>query len=112
VDAHPAQLAEPLLDAALHDVLELDDTQDAWAVTHQQRCTAAACHFLHSRQDGFREYLPQTLDVFLDGVRGAFANLTLAHVDSAHAGMGGERHERSCKRAKITLAQTETLLSQ
>ena len=49
LDAHAAQLAEALLDAALDDVLELDDAEHAGAVAHHQRRAAAAGHVLHRR---------------------------------------------------------------
>ena len=47
LDAHFAQLGEAFLDAALDDVLEMDDAEGLAAVRHQQRRGALARDFVH-----------------------------------------------------------------
>ena len=43
---------------------------------------------------------------------GALANLAVAEVDTAHARVRGERHERAAQRVQIALAQVEALLGE
>ena len=50
-DAHRAELLEPLLDAALDDVLEQDDAEDALVLGHDERRAAGARDLLHLGRD-------------------------------------------------------------
>ena len=66
------------LDAALDDVLQLDDAEHPRAVAHHQRRAAAARDVLHARQHRLGKAVAERLDVPADGVRGALADLALA----------------------------------
>src|SRR5262249_53599254 len=105
-----AQLAEALLDAAFHDVLELDDAEHAGAIGDEQRRTAAARDLLRRRLHALRKRRAERFDVLLNGIRRALAHLAIPDVDAAHARMRGERYEARVQRAQVALAQLEALL--
>ena len=75
LDAHAAQLGEALLDAALDDVLQLDDAEHARAVGHHQRRAAAARDVVDRGLQRGREAAAQRLDMAADRVGRALAHL-------------------------------------
>src|SRR4029078_5433862 len=81
LDTHAAQLAEALLDAAFHDVLELDDAEHARAIGDEQRRAAAARDLLRRRLHALRKERAERFDVLLNGVRRTLAHLAIANVD-------------------------------
>ena len=94
-DAHRAQLLEPLADAALHDVLEVDDarapalpretTSGVPPVSETLRTSA-------SRSSG--TVPPSDSTHATTASRRALADLLAVDVDAAHARLRGERDER------------------
>ena len=81
LDAHAAQLGEALADPALDDVLELDDAEHLGAVGHDQRaCAPALAIAVHRAADLGGNGAAQLLDVGLDGVGGALADLAAVQV--------------------------------
>src|SRR6202034_3113167 len=105
LDAHPSQLAKSLLDAALDDVLELDDAQYPIAIRHEQRRAAASCDFLDGTLNAFGKYAPARFDVFHDGIRSALADLPCSDVHATHAGVRRERDEGRTQGTQIALTQ-------
>ena len=67
-DADRPQLAEALADAALHDVLELDDAEHAGAVRHDERRAALACDPFDVAAHAVRELAAGLLHEALDRV--------------------------------------------
>ena len=95
LDAHAAELGEALPDAALDDVLELDDAEHLGrrrrrraASRRPWRSVSTACADLGG--DG----AARLLDVGLDRVGGALADLAAVQVDAAHARLRGEGARR------------------
>jgi hypothetical protein len=112
LDAHAAQLAEPLADAALDDVLELHAAEHARAVGNHQRRGAG----LGDRIDGgvhlFRDVATEPLHVGLDRIGGALADLAAVQVHAAHARLRRELHERRAQLLDVALANAVLLLRQ
>ena len=82
-NAHGTQLAEAFLDAAFHDVLELDHTERVLVLRDHQRRTAGARDLLDRRLHLFRETIAVYRgNVFCDRVRRAFADLAAVEVDA------------------------------
>src|ERR1700722_13692462 len=75
LDAHAAQLAEALFDAAFDDVFQLDDAEDTGAVAYQQGRAAATCDLLQGCKNVFGKCLSRRLDLLLNGGRSTLTNL-------------------------------------
>ena len=115
-DAHAPKLGKALADAALDDVLQMDDTEQLAMPGHGQR---RAAH----RRNRFREAfelarrwhvrvavnLPDVID---HGVDRAFADLVVLKIDAADARLRGERDEMRAERRHVPPADAVALLGQ
>src|SRR5262249_61284421 len=89
-DAHAAQLGEALLDAALDDVLEVDDAEHLAARRHGQRRAARARDAL----DGTGQLARRRLaDIGQDRIHRALADGGAVEVEAAHARLRTEPAE-------------------
>ena len=103
-DAHAAQLVEALSDAALDDILEMNDAEKTTIACDRQRRSSFFRNDISDRLDfangftsGRRMQLPGTgtfrdgcrrsCHVGHDGVDRAFADPARAHVNAAHPGL-------------------------
>jgi hypothetical protein len=111
-DAHGAEAVEALLDAALHDVLEVDDAEQAVAVGDGERRAARIRDAMHDGIEPGRQVAAERLDVRDDGVDGALAHLPAVEVATAHARVGAERNEVGAELAHVAAAQVVLLLHQ
>ena len=78
LDAHRPQMREPIADAALDDVLQMNDAEGAAALGDDERRAAGAGHTLNDRGELVRHAATPADNPRLDGLGSAFANL--AHV--------------------------------
>src|ERR1019366_4405707 len=97
-------------DAALDDVLELDDAEHTGAIGDDQRGTSLARNALHGVLDRWWKLFSERREVLDDRIRSTLADLALADVDTAHPRMRRERHEARAERAQVALTQIEALL--
>src|SRR5262249_57001208 len=111
-DSHATELAEPLADAALHDVLELDGAEDGGAVGHDERRRPFLGDPVHDAPELNWHAAAEPLDVSCDRVGRALPNLTAVHVDAAHPRLRRERHERRPELLDLALADPVLLLAQ
>ena len=112
-DAHRPKMREPLADAALDDVLQVNHAERLrrsrrrpGACRQTARC-AARC-----ARSSSGHAAAALRDVAFDGVRRALANLASIQVDAGHAGARRERHEDGLLWRELTLAQAVSLLRQ
>ena len=103
LDAHAAQLGEALLDAAFHDVLQLDHAEHARPVRDDERRGAPARDGLDQHLHLARKAPAQRLDVRLHRLGGAFADLPAFEVDAAHSRLRREWDEASASDADVAL---------
>jgi hypothetical protein len=128
-DAHPAQLRKALLDAALHDVLQIDDAQQpAIAGDSERRAAGFGDLFgdgadlgdgfgLRLRLVGQRRVRPPARhrlrrDRGNHRLDGALADRDAVEIDPAHARLGGERHEAGVEAGHVAGADAIGLLGQ
>ena len=110
-----AQLVEALAHALLHDVLEVDDAEDAAAVGDDERRAAAAWRCRRRSASSSGGTVPPCSSTQRRTESAAPLRIDAAvDVDAAHAGLGGERDElgagqvarrrgRSCSSASVTI---------
>ena len=118
LDAHAAQLVEPLPHALLDDVLEVDDAQHPGARRRPRRRRAAACR--PPRRSGRRacrrpsdDLAALLLDPGDDRTGRALADLAPVDVHTRHPGLGGEGDPLGAGQlALVALAQPVLLLRQ
>ncbi len=108
-DAHLAQLVEALLDAALDDVLEVDDAERPVVAGDHERRAALAGDAVDGRVDLGRHLAAALLDEVAHGIGRALADDRAVHVHAAHAGRGRERHELGFDGRELVLAHAELL---
>ena len=126
-DAHAAQLGEALADAALDDVLEVDDAEQRgrpWRRRaacrrpwRSRRRSPAPRGRLGVRAAGSarccRCATPERRrDIGEDRVDGALADRRAADVDAAHPGLRGEGHEGRAELGHVAAADAVLLLGQ
>ncbi len=98
-DAHRPHLGEPLGDALLDDVLQVDDAERPRGLARQalrddQRRAAGRGDPVDDVAEVGRGSAPVVPDPLPDRARGALADLApVGQVDAAHPGLRGERHE-------------------
>jgi hypothetical protein len=128
-DAHAAQLGEALADAALDDVLEVNDTEQPAILGHRQRGAAGFCDRLgdgvdlarhvgahrrlqrpHRTRGGDRGRGP--VQVIEDRVDRALAHAGPADLDAAHPALGGEWDEIGAQLGEVAAANAVFLLRQ
>ena len=107
-DAHPAQLVEALVHAALDDVLQVDDAERPVVPRDDERRAALLGDALHDPVELRRRAAALLGDEPLDGVGGALADQRAVQVDAAHPRLRAERDELVL--AELALAQAEPLL--
>ena len=116
-DAHPAQLGEALADAALDDVLEVDDAEQL-AVLRRPRAACRRpwrCARRRSRsQLGRRPARAERrrAGTAIDRVDRALADRRAVDVDAADAGLRRERDELRVQRRHVAAADAVLLLGQ
>ncbi len=113
LDAHPAQFGEAFLDAALDDVLEIDDAQRAIAFGHDQR-RAAALGDLFDRLPHFARTRCRRARARMLSMASA-APLRICRpskFDAAHPRLRGEGNERRAQFVHVAAAQAVLLLGQ
>ncbi len=117
LDAHAAQLVEPLAHAVLHDVLEVDDAQDAGTLRvvdgDEQRSAAGLGEPVRQLPCIGGDFASLLLDPGDDGARRALADLAAVDVDTRHPGLGGELDPRGTGQLTlVALAQPVLLLGE
>src|SRR5215510_11715331 len=112
LDAHAAKLGEPVADAAFHDVFELDHPEHLGTVRHDKWGAARLGDGIHDRSHAREHAAPQPLDVGLDGLGGALADLAPAQIHPAHPRLRAELHELRPHGLHVALAQAVLLLGQ
>ena len=112
LDAHRAQVREPVADAAFHDVLQVDDAERAAVFGDRQRRSALAGDAIDLAAQLRRQRVAVLLNKSLDGVDGALADRAAVEVDARHAGVRRERHERRLVRGELASAQAVLLLGE
>ena len=112
LDAHAAQLGEALPDAALHDVLELDDAEHLGAVGDDERRRARLGDGVDRAADVGGDGAAELPDVGLDRVGGALADLAAVQVHAAHPRLRGEGDERRAELLDLALADAVLLLGE
>ena len=93
-DAHLAQLGETLADAALDDILEIDDAEQLAIAGHGQRRAAGGGDGIDrliqfARAGGDPALAPDIVD---HAFHRALADFAVGQVNATHSGLGGERH--------------------
>ena len=88
-----AHLVEPLGDAGLHGVLEVDDAEHVRALGDDERRAAALRDALDDAGEVGGHVTAVLLDPAHDRVGRALADRPVVPLDAAHAGLRGERHE-------------------
>ena len=118
-DAHHPKVAEALPDPALHDILEVDRTQDpdvsVLPLGHDQRGAAGASDRFHHPSDLARHHPAALIHPARDCVRSPLPNLAAAEVHTAHPGRrgeGNEAHRRMSVPSRRPLPQGEPLLGE
>ena len=92
-DAHGAQRGEALLDARLHDVLEMDDAEEPAPVGHRERRAARRGHPFDRLAELVRRVLDRDLEITHDRIDRAFADGAGADIDAGNTGLGGKGHD-------------------
>ena len=112
-DAHAAQFGETLADAALHHVLQIDDSQHLAVARHCERRAALlgngagdAVDLLHRRRSAHGARMGH------HGIHRALADDRAFMVDAAHAGLRRESHELPLEVGDVDAAQAILLLRQ
>ena len=129
-DAHAAQLGEALADAALDDVLEVNDAEQPAVLGDRERRAARLARWRRrsrvtsrtvsaltlgrsactraARADGSR----RRVEIIQDRVHRAFADPGSADLDAAHAGLRAERDEVGLQFGEFAAADAVFLLGQ
>src|SRR5207302_8123305 len=94
LDAHAAKFGKALLDAALDDVLQLDDAENTFAISDDERRAALLGDAVHVAADRRRKSPSPFANVGFDGIGSALADAPAVQIDAAHARLGRERNER------------------
>ena len=92
-DPHRPHRREPLLDAFLDDVLQLDDTDDGRTVGDDERRRTGAGHPFDDAVELRRNAPALAGDPLPDRVGGTLADLAAPDIQPGHAGEGGEGDE-------------------
>src|SRR5262249_51595391 len=110
LDSHGAERSEPVAYAALHDVLEVDDSERSRTLRYNERRAALARNAIDllPEVDGNRNVLLRQIS--LDGVRGAFADAAPVQIDPRHARLGREGDECGFVRGQFTSSNAVLLL--
>ena len=128
-DAHAAELGETLADAALDDVLEVDDAEKPSVLGHGKRSAAGFCDrvgdgielargFCTNRRMEYADRAGRTdrrrcrVDVAQDRIDGALADPRAADLDAAHAALRGEWDEIGAQLGQIAAAHTVLFLGE
>ena len=127
-DAHAAQLGEALADAALDDVLEVDDAEQPAVLGDGERRAAGlrdgvgdridlahglgADRRLHARARLPADDRRRRVEIVQDRVDRALAHPRAADLDAAHAALRGERNELGAQLGQVAAADAVFLLGQ
>src|SRR5207253_1522923 len=103
-DADAAQLGETLLHAAFDDVLQLDHAQDVATPGDDERCAALLGDPVDRRAHRRRETAAPRVNVGIDRVGGALADLGAVEVHPAHARLRGEGDKVRVQLVNLPLA--------
>ncbi len=111
-DAHRAELGEPFLDPAFHNILEQNDSEHAVILGHDERGAAGARDLVHlvRNRRGIGAALGKNPG--LDTLGRAFPDAPAVQVHAAHAGLRGERHKSRVRCGDLPSPQLEFLLGQ
>ena len=113
-DPHAAQLVEPLADAGLHDVLEVDDAEHRCTVGRRRAaCRRCRDDRVHGGRHLGGTAPPRSRDVPEHGAGRTLAHGAAVEVDPAHARLRRERHPgRVPELALLAGSQPVALLAQ
>ena len=108
-DAHGAKLVEALLDAALDDVLQVDDADRFLVAHHGQRRATRTRDVVGDERQGGRGVAALLPDPVGDGIDGALSDPLTVPVDAAHSRLRREGHEVGLGLADVPVAEAELL---
>ena len=89
-DPHRPESRKAVFESPFNDVLEMDYSQDALLLRHDQRRPAGAGDLVNRFGDLRREF---PADELPDGIGGALADSPRLEIDAAHAGVGRKGDE-------------------
>src|SRR5262249_18130243 len=104
LDAHSPQRREAILDVRLHNILEVNDTEDAIVLDQTQWRTARACDLVDRRAEclRLRNALTSRLAGELhDRVNSPFAKLALPNIDTRQTSHRGKWDEPCVARRRL-----------